>query len=47
MTALGIALHPSPTPKHLLAGLYIGIGGGLFLSSLFYYGVLVSGPQDL
>ncbi|MBU0510786.1 MAG: hypothetical protein KJ638_03670 [Chloroflexi bacterium] len=52
MIAMGITLRHSPIPKHLPAVLYIGIGGGLFLSSLFYYGILVSDlqaskPQDL
>ncbi|MFH1635733.1 MAG: hypothetical protein ABIG63_17210, partial [Chloroflexota bacterium] len=30
MIAMGITLRHSPIPKHLLAVLYIGIGGGLF-----------------
>ncbi len=38
MISLGIYLRVySPIPKPLLAVLYIGIGGGLFLSSLHYY----------
>ena len=37
MIALGITLRHSPIPKPYLAVLYIGIGGGLFLSSLLYY----------
>ena len=38
MIALGIALREySPIPKPYLAAMYIGIGGGLFLSSLLYY----------
>ena len=37
MIALGITLRHSPLPKLYLAVLYIGIGGGLFLSSLAYY----------
>ena len=38
MVALGIYLRLySPFPKPLLAILYIGIGGGLFFSSLSYY----------
>ncbi len=38
MMGLGIALRSSPIPKPYLAVLYIGIGGGLLLSSLHYYG---------
>ncbi|MBN1562244.1 MAG: hypothetical protein JXA10_00265 [Anaerolineae bacterium] len=37
MMGLGIALRHSPIPKSCLAVLYIGIGLGLFLSSLRYY----------
>lgn len=38
MIALGIFLRLySPIPKPMLAILYIGIGGGLFLSSYWYY----------
>ncbi len=37
MMALGFVLRSSPIPKPYLAVLYIGIGGGLFLSSLHYY----------
>ena len=38
MIGLGISLRNYlPIPKPYLAILYIGIGGGLFLSSLFYY----------
>lgn len=38
MISLGIYLRLfSPIPKPYLAILYIGIGGGLFLSSLHYY----------
>jgi hypothetical protein len=38
MIALGITLRKySPIPKPYLAVLYLGIGGGLFLSSLYYY----------
>ncbi len=38
MISLGIYLRKySPLPKSLLAILYIGIGGGLFLSSFKYY----------
>lgn len=37
MIALGITLRHSPIPKPYLAVLYIGIGGGVFLSSLLYY----------
>jgi hypothetical protein len=40
MVALGIILRHSPLPKPYLAVLYIGIGGGLFLSSLLYYPVI-------
>ena len=38
MISLGIFLRKfSPIPKPWLAVLYIGIGGGLFLSSFIYY----------
>ena len=38
MIGLGITLRVyAPIPKSWLAVLYIGIGGGLFLSSLHYY----------
>ncbi|OQY35794.1 MAG: hypothetical protein B6I38_01195 [Anaerolineaceae bacterium 4572_5.1] len=38
MIGLGIFLRKySPIPKTYLASMYIGIGGGLFLSSLHYY----------
>lgn len=37
MISLGLALRHSPIPKSYLGILYIGIGGGLFLSSLRYY----------
>jgi len=38
MVALGISLRKySPIPKPLLAVMYIGIGGGLFLASFRYY----------
>jgi hypothetical protein len=41
MISLGIFLRKySPVPKPLLAILYIGIGGGLFLSSYWYYRTL-------
>jgi ABC-type nitrate/sulfonate/bicarbonate transport system permease component len=41
MIALGITLRVySPIPKPYLAILYIGIGGGLFFSSLHYYWAL-------
>jgi hypothetical protein len=44
MVSLGIYLRIySPFPKPLLAILYFGIGGGLFLSSLHYYAQLA--PQ--
>jgi hypothetical protein len=44
MVSLGVVLrHYSPIPKHFLAIVYIGIGGGLFLASLRYYLRLVSG----
>ncbi len=42
MVALGIYLRLySPFPKSMLAILYLGIGGGLFLSSLHYFGHVV------
>ncbi len=38
MVGLGLSLRNLlPIPKPYLAILYIGIGGGLFLSSLYYY----------
>lgn len=37
MMTLGSTLRRSGFPKTLLAPMYIGIGGGLFLSSLRYY----------
>jgi hypothetical protein len=37
MIILGRMLRLSPFPKQALAVLYIGIGGGLFFSSLVYY----------
>jgi hypothetical protein len=38
MISLGIYLRKySPFPKQLLAVIYLGIGGGLFLSSLHYH----------
>ncbi len=44
MIALGITLrHLTPIPKTYLAIAYIGVGGGLFLSSLRYYGHLWNG----
>ncbi|MHA1347286.1 MAG: hypothetical protein ACTSU7_09005 [Candidatus Heimdallarchaeaceae archaeon] len=36
MVALVILLRSSPIPKHYLAALYIGIGGGLIFSSSGY-----------
>ncbi len=46
MIGLGIFLRNSPLPKQYLAIMYIGIGGGLFLSSLHYYVWLVR-PSEL
>ena len=44
MIALGITLrHYTPIPKPLLAIVYIGVGGGLFLSSIRYYEHLWNG----
>lgn len=45
MIGLGILLRNSPLPKQYLAIMYIGIGGGLFLSSLHYYVWLVRPSQ--
>lgn len=45
MISLGIFLRNSPLPKQYLAIMYIGIGGGLFLSSLHYYVWLVRPSQ--
>lgn len=44
MIALGITLrHFTPIPKPYLAIAYTGVGGGLLLSSLLYYGHLLNG----
>lgn len=41
MIALGIILrHYTPVPKPVLAVVYSGVGGGLLISSLRYYGHL-------
>ena len=46
MVSLGIYLRIySPFPKPLLAILYFGLGGGLFLSSLHYYAQLRRAKQ--
>jgi hypothetical protein len=46
MIGLGLSLRILlPIPKPYLAILYIGIGSGLFLSSLYYYKHLLR-PQD-
>ena len=37
MIAMGVALRHSPIPKPYLAVLYLGIGGGLMLSSIRYF----------
>jgi hypothetical protein len=37
MISLGLVMRHSPIPKSILGILYIGIGCGLFLSSLHYY----------
>lgn len=48
MIGLGISLRNYlPIPKSYLAILYIGIGGGLFLSSLFYYKHLLRPQRHL
>ena len=41
MITLGITLRNSIIPKPYLAVLYIGIGGGLLLSSSPYYGQMI------
>jgi hypothetical protein len=47
MIVLGVMLrHYLPVPKPFLAILYAGVGGGLFLSSLRYYGRVLSGPMS-
>ena len=47
MIGMGIFLRKyAPIPKPYLAVLYIGIGGGLFLSSLHYYWYLISSKMD-
>ena len=46
MIALGITLRHSPIPKPYLAILYIGIGGGLFFSSLLYYAKIFSATSS-
>ena len=40
MIALGITLRHSALPRPILAGVYLAIGGALFLSSLRYYRLL-------
>jgi hypothetical protein len=42
MMTLGIVLRSSAIPKPDLAVLYMGVGGGLFLSSLHYYRQLLA-----
>ncbi|MGD8603948.1 MAG: hypothetical protein PVF49_05165, partial [Anaerolineales bacterium] len=37
MVTLGLLLRHSELPRHLLAILYLGIGGGLLLASRHYY----------
>jgi len=37
MIALGIALRHSSLDRHLLALVYLGMGGALFLASLLFY----------
>jgi hypothetical protein len=37
MVTLGLLLRHSELPRHLLAILYLGIGGGLMLASRHYY----------
>lgn len=47
MISLGIYLRKySPFPKNMLAVLYMGIGGGLFLSSVHYHKVFYSWVTD-
>lgn len=47
MIALGITLrHFTPLPKPFLAIVYAGVGGGLFMSSLRYYGHLWNGRSS-
>ncbi|MHA1303961.1 MAG: hypothetical protein ACTSQE_07050 [Candidatus Heimdallarchaeaceae archaeon] len=46
MISLGILLRMSPIPKHYLAVLYSGLGGGLGLSSFVYFGELVKHFRD-
>ena len=48
MVGLGLSLRILlPIPKPYLAILYIGIGGGLFLSSLCYYKHLLRPPHHV
>lgn len=48
MIGLGISLRNYlPIPKPYLAILYIGIGGGLFLSSLLYYQHLLRSQRHI
>jgi len=48
MIGLGITLRNfTPIPKPLLGIMYIGIGGGLGLSSLQYYRSLLSLPEKI
>jgi hypothetical protein len=41
MISLGLVMRHSHIPKYYLGILYLGIGGGLFISSLRYYTTLV------
>jgi hypothetical protein len=41
MITMGKTMRRLPIPKHDLAILYMGIGGGLFLASLYYYRALL------
>jgi hypothetical protein len=38
MIGLGITLRHSPLDRRLLALVYVGMGGALFLASLHFYG---------
>jgi hypothetical protein len=47
MIGFGIALRSSAIPKLYLAPVYIGIGGGLLLASVHYYGELRQAVKDI
>jgi hypothetical protein len=40
MMGLGLVIKASPLPRNWLAGMYLAIGGGLFIAGLRYFGWL-------